>query len=76
MRRVFLLRLIFLCGLVWGGPHRAWTQQSGEIILYNGKIVTVSDHSFTSQLGTIAQAMHIRDGKILHTGNNDEIRAM
>jgi predicted amidohydrolase YtcJ len=46
------------------------------MVLFNGKIVTVDDHGFTSHLGTVAQAMHVKDGKILHIGNNAEIRAM
>ena len=46
------------------------------MILYNGKIITVDDHGFTSRLGTIAQAMHIKDGRVLHLGDNAGIRAM
>ena len=33
-----------------------------QMILYNGKIVSMDDTSFTSNAGTIAQAMAIRDG--------------
>ena len=51
-------------------------QQAPETIYYNAKIVTVDDHGFTSRLGTIAQAMHVKDGKIAHFGSNAEIRAM
>ncbi len=47
-----------------------------DLILYNGKIITVDDDSFSSQLGTIAQAMHVRNGKVLHLGDNARIRAM
>ena len=47
-----------------------------DMILYNGKIITVDNHDFTSNLGTIAQAMHVKDGKVLHVGSNDQIRAM
>ena len=47
-----------------------------DMILYNGKIITVDNHDFTSNLGTIAQAMHVKDGKVLHIGANDQIRAM
>ena len=46
------------------------------MVLYNGKIVTVDDHSYTSNIGTIAQAIHIKDGKVLHVGTNDQIRPM
>ena len=51
-------------------------QAPSDVILVNGKIITVDDESFTSNLGTIAQAMHVRDGKILHVGTNDQIRPM
>jgi predicted amidohydrolase YtcJ len=47
-----------------------------QTIYHNAKIVTVSDASFTSNLGPIAAAMAVRDGKILHVGSNDEVRAL
>lgn len=51
-------------------------QTPSETVFVNGKIVTVDDESFSSRLGTIAQAMHVKDGKILHIGTNDQIRPM
>jgi len=45
-----------------------------DLILYNGKIVTMDDASFASNVGTIAQAMAIRDGKISAVGTNTQIR--
>ncbi|MBI3895039.1 MAG: amidohydrolase family protein [Acidobacteria bacterium] len=63
----------------------AWTQQADlaarlgsypQTIIYNGKIVTMDDRSFASQVGTIVQAMAIRDGKILRIGNNADVRAL
>ncbi|MBI3896604.1 MAG: amidohydrolase family protein [Acidobacteria bacterium] len=61
-----------------------WTQQTSvasklgypQTIIYNGKIVTMDDESFASQVGTIMQAMAIRDGKILATGSSAEMRAL
>src|SRR3990172_5253702 len=47
-----------------------------QTILFNGKIVTMDDSSFESRVGTIVQAMAIRDGKILATGNNADLRAL
>jgi predicted amidohydrolase YtcJ len=47
-----------------------------QTILYNAKIITVDDASFTSNIGTIAQAMAIRDGKILATGTSATIRSL
>jgi len=63
----------------------AWAQQANiparlisypQTIVYNGKIVTMNDKSFTANVGIIAQAMAIRDGKILETGSNADIRAL
>ncbi|MBI4465063.1 MAG: hypothetical protein HY647_10190, partial [Acidobacteria bacterium] len=76
MKGVRIIRL-WIGVLVFLSPLLAQAQQQpADLILYNGKIVTVDDHSYTSRLGTIAQAMHVRDGKILHVGNNAQIRAM
>lgn len=47
-----------------------------QMIVYNGKIVTMDDDSFESRVGTIVQAMAIRDGRILATGSSAEIRAL
>ena len=47
-----------------------------QMVLYNGKIVTMNDTSFTSNVGTIAQAMAVRDGKVYKIGNNADIRAL
>lgn len=66
-----------LWGLMVAGAARGLAQQTpGDMILYNGKIVTVNDHEFTSNLGTVAEAMHVRDGKVLHVGTNATIRPM
>ena len=51
-------------------------QQPGDQIYFNAKIITVDNDSFTSNIGTVAEAMHVRDGKILHVGTNAQIRAM
>ncbi|MBI3896361.1 MAG: amidohydrolase family protein [Acidobacteria bacterium] len=65
-------------------PWWGWAQQVDTVaklgypqtILHNGKIVTMDDASFRSQVGTIGQAMAIRDGKILAIGNNTEVQAL
>jgi predicted amidohydrolase YtcJ len=44
-----------------------------QLIVHSGKIVTVDDHSVTSKLGTITQAMAVRDGKILSVGASDSV---
>jgi predicted amidohydrolase YtcJ len=47
-----------------------------QMILYNGKIVTMDDDSFEAKVGTIVQAMAIRDGRILATGSNAQIQPL
>jgi predicted amidohydrolase YtcJ len=67
---LLLLSILLLSGRV------SQAQQDSDTIYFNAKIVTVDDTSYTSSLGTIAQAMHVRGDTILHVGNNAEIRAM
>jgi predicted amidohydrolase YtcJ len=72
------LAVALLCSL--GG----WAQQVDvaaklgypQMILYNGKIVTMDDASFTPSVGTTVQAMAVRDDKILATGPNADVRAL
>ena len=79
MRKTLYVSLAIVLATGWG-----WAQQANvaaklgypQMIVYNGKVVTVDDASFESRVGTIVQAMAIRDGKILATGNNAEIRAL
>jgi predicted amidohydrolase YtcJ len=49
-----------------------------EMILYNGKVVTMDDTSFglNTQIGRVVQAIAVREGKIQALGSNDEILAM
>jgi predicted amidohydrolase YtcJ len=47
-----------------------------EMILHNGKIVTMDDKGQSTNPGTIAQALAIRDGKILSVGTNNQILAL
>ena len=47
-----------------------------QMVLHNAKIVTVDDRSFESRVGTIVQAMAVRDGKILATGTDAEIQSL
>ncbi len=69
-----LVMIILLASLQ---PGRALAQQQPmDMVVYNAQIITVDDHGFSSELGTIAQAMHIQDGKVLHLGSDAEIRAM
>lgn len=47
-----------------------------ELIVHNAKIITVDDHEYNSNLGSIVQAMAVRDGKILELGSNRDILAL
>src|SRR3990167_7568840 len=47
-----------------------------QTILYNGKIVTMDDPTFESKVGTIVQALAIRDGRIIYTGTNADVQAL
>ena len=47
-----------------------------DLIVHNAKIITVDDHEYNSNPGTIAQAMAVRDGKVLSIGNNREVLAL
>ncbi len=47
-----------------------------DMILHNGKIVTMDDKSTSTNPGTITQAVAIRDGKILTVGNNQPILSL
>jgi hypothetical protein len=47
-----------------------------ELIVHNAKIITVDDTAYNSNPGTIAQAMAVRDGKILKLGSNADVLAL
>ena len=49
-----------------------------DMIIYNGKVVTMDDVSFglNPPVGRTVQAIAVRDGKIQNLGTNDEILAM
>ena len=80
-----VIRVVLGCVVVtWFASFLGWTQGVDvaailgypQQIYYNAKLISVSDASFTSNLGPISQAMAVRDGKILATGTNDDIRAL
>ena len=49
-----------------------------DMILYNAKIVTMDDHSFglNTPVGTIAEAMGVKDGKIMAIGTSAQIQRL
>ncbi len=72
-----ILLFVALSGCLWGqNPNIAEILGYPQQIVYNAKILTVTDASFTNELGPIVQAMAIRDGKILATGSNADMRAL
>src|ERR1700756_1719664 len=62
----------------------AWSQNANvagelgypDMILYNGKVVTMDDSSFGPEVGTSRQAMAVRNGRILMTGTSAQIQAL
>ncbi|MBI4465340.1 MAG: amidohydrolase family protein [Acidobacteria bacterium] len=61
---------------LWMGGKSLWAQQAPDTILCNGKIVTVDNHEVSANLGTIAQAIAVREGKIVAVGNTADIRRL
>jgi predicted amidohydrolase YtcJ len=47
-----------------------------DLILYNGKVVTVDDASFSASPGTIVEALAVRKDEILATGTTAAMRAL
>lgn len=47
-----------------------------DMIVHNAKIITMDDASFSSSPGTIAEAMAIRDDKILAVGSSKRMRSL
>ncbi len=50
--------------------------QYPDLIIHNGKIVTVDDDTLSDNIGTTVQAMAVRDKRVLALGSNAEILAL
>ena len=78
-KKLILIALVTIAIGVCG-----WAQQAAvsaklgypQMILYNGKIVTMDDSSFGSKVGSIVQAMAVRDARILVMGTDAEVRSL
>ena len=75
----FLLSLVALA--LWATPVAAQTLapelvRYPDLILHNGKIVTMDDKSNSTVLGTVVEALAVRDGKILALGSNSQILSL
>jgi predicted amidohydrolase YtcJ len=63
-----MLKQLLACSIALTATAGAAQAQSAETILVNGKILTVDRNNLT------VQALAIRDGRILATGSNEEVR--
>ena len=76
MKKGMVLGLMAVVGMLWGSGL-AWSQQQApDTILFNGKIVTVDNHEVNEKIGTIAQALAIREGKVLAVGTDANVRRL
>jgi predicted amidohydrolase YtcJ len=64
------VRLYFVATLAMAGLAAPAAAQSPDTALVNGKIITLDEHS------TIAEALAVRDGKIVAVGRSAEVRAL
>jgi predicted amidohydrolase YtcJ len=63
-----MLKQLFACSIALTAVAGSAHAQTAETILVNGKILTVDRNNST------VQALAIRDGRILATGSNEEVR--
>lgn len=63
-------RLFFPLLVIWLMVSPVWAGKTAEIVLFNGKIITVDDKD------RIVEAVAVRDGKILGAGGNQQMKAL
>ena len=73
--------LVLLCGLAMGQETLtvpAEVVAYPDMIVYNAKLVTMDNHSLglNTPVGTIAEAMAVRDGKIMTIGTSAQIQRL
>ena len=80
MKKTTLLFILFLLARGWISDATAQVPSAlivyPNLLIHNGKIVTVDDKTTATNVGTIVEAMAVRDGKILALGSNQEILAL
>ena len=76
MKKRWVLELAALACAVGAGAGRVWAQQAPDTIFYGGKVVTVDNHEVNTNLGTITEAVAVREGKIVAVGNNASMRRL
>ena len=77
-------KVLSLCLVLLINPITLWAQNPSletvlgypDMVFYNAKVVTMDDASFSSDPGTIVQALAVRDDKILALGTNQAMRAL
>ncbi|MBI3894583.1 MAG: amidohydrolase family protein [Acidobacteria bacterium] len=78
-------KLVGIALTVFTGAVAGWSQAATppaevlnypQMVVYNGKILTMDDTTFASNVGTIVQAMAVRDGRVIKVGNNADVRAL
>jgi predicted amidohydrolase YtcJ len=86
MKMDFRNRVLYVLAIIAVSAASAFAQQRAtvpvsiiaypELIIHNAKVVTMDNIQMNTELGTIVQAVAIRDRKIQAVGSNDEILAM
>ncbi|OFV99735.1 MAG: hypothetical protein A3F68_02420 [Acidobacteria bacterium RIFCSPLOWO2_12_FULL_54_10] len=76
IKKSLVFTMLAVVGLFWGSGLLQAQQQAPDTILYNGKIVTVNNHEVNANLGAIAQALAIREGKVLAVGTDADLRRL
>ena len=74
MRRNVFAQLLTVLSLFFLSGMAVKAQETADIVILNAKIATVDNDDYTSNLGTVAQAMAIRGDEIVALGNDTEMR--
>ena len=69
----FLLAIVAIAPRLFSQSIPAELIQYPELIVHNGKIVTMDDYGINANVGRTVQAMAIRNGRIMAIGSNDEM---
>ena len=76
MKQLHWNRMALTMVMALAGVFHLQAQQAPDTILYNGKIATVDNHEVNENIGTVAQAIAIREGKIVAVGSNDQVQRL
>jgi len=76
MKGTRIVRLLLWTSLLGVGAGSLPAQQAPDMILYNGKIVTMNNHEVNDNLGAIVQAIAIKGNAIAAVGSNAQVRGL